>query len=287
MKKFISLSIILLLCACSGGLAWDDVKDRYSQIQDSAAGFAQDAKSFLKSDYVKLLDQLEGSVNTLKAGIGKDDTGTADSLYELAAKLDQIASLFKGNQAQQLVTIAGDAKDLVVAAYEKSGDFDSLKTKVLEGIGSVREWADDQWASVEKKERISWESVEADYEAMSEEVIEEMPSRRKVTEIELEQLNEYITGHYEDIMDGVTADNEKIAREIYSAGLQLSEYTDGVEGDTPEKVYDFGMQTMQYVIACHGGPVTLENYSFLDQVQSARKWSLSLWNELTALLKKY
>ena len=286
MKKIFTVLVIMLLCACSGKLSWDDVKDHYAELQNAADDFNDQTTVFLKNDYMSLLGKLEEYVNELESGIGADESETADALFDLAAKLDRIAGLFKGDAASQLMAIANDAKDLVKAAYEKSDQFDSLKEKLLEAIDNVKEWADDQWYSVEKKQTIVWDAVEEDYAAMAEEVIENMPSRRKVTEAELEQLNETITNNYETIRYGVTVENEDIAREIYSAGLQFSEYTENISGNTPEKVHDFGQQTMQYVIECYGGPVTLENYDFLNQVQSAKKWSLSLWNELTAILKK-
>ena len=77
-----------MLCACSAGkLKWSDVEEKYLELQNSAANIAENASSFLSSDYKSLLDKFEENINNLQSGIGKDDTAAADTIFPSANKL--------------------------------------------------------------------------------------------------------------------------------------------------------------------------------------------------------
>ena len=283
MKRILTIFIVLMLCACSGGISWNDVKDKYSDFEQNYTDYPE---SITKDDYLHLFDQLESNIELLKAGVKKDDTQIADTIYQTAVKLESFASIVNSINAVTIQDLANKTKQLVEAAYNKDKNFDDLKTTLLEEYKTVRDSDENFWSSLVKKANISWNSVEETYNSLAEETIANMQSRRTVTELELEELNNIIGAYYKNIQDGVNEDNQDKAKEIYLAGLQLSEYTEDVEGEIPEKVHDYGLQAMQYVIDCYGGPVTLENYDFVNIVEAAQKWPLSLWNELTAILKK-
>ena len=81
-------------------------------------------------------------------------------------------------------------------------------------------------------------------------------------------------------------DNEKeTANKVYAAAIQLKEYTRKLKGNTADKVYNFANQTLNYVIKSYGGEIDETDYDFLDRVTSAKKWSLSTWNEIVTLLR--
>ncbi|MBR4420915.1 MAG: hypothetical protein IKS69_00095 [Erysipelotrichaceae bacterium] len=286
MKKIMIIILTIVLCACSSALKWDDVQDRYAQLSESVENIAQDAKEFTKKDYEGLLDELSEDVQAIQTGISKDDTAAADALYETAVKLEKIAALFSNDSSAQLTLLSQAVKDLVVAAYNKSDGFEDLRNDVTDKIAAIRSWGDDMWRPIEIRPLIKWEEVKDAYDALSEEVLNNLTKKKEVTEEQLVTLKNYITDNYAKIKDGVTQENEEYAKGLYSAALQLQEYTNKMKGDAAAKVNQFATHALEFIMNAYGEPIEDETYDFLNEVDSATKWTLSLWNEIVARLQK-
>ena len=286
MKKIMIIILTIVLCACSSALKWDDVQDRYAQLSESVENIAQDATEFTKKDYEGLLDELSEDVQAIQTGISKDDTAAADALYETAVKLEKIAALFSNDSSAQLTLLSQAVKDLVVAAYNKSDGFEDLRNDVTDKIAAIRSWGDDMWRPIEIRPLIKWEEVKDAYDALSEEVLNNLTKKKEVTEEQLVTLKNYITDNYAKIKDGVTQENEEYAKGLYSAALQLQEYTNKMKGDAAAKVNQFATHALEFIMNAYGEPIEDETYDFLNEVDSATKWTLSLWNEIVARLQK-
>ena len=286
MKKIMIIILTIVLCACSSALKWDDVQDRYAQLSESVENIAQDATEFTKKDYEGLLDELSEDVQAIQTGISKDDTAAADALYETAVKLEKVAALFSNDSSAQLTLLSQAVKDLVVAAYNKSDGFEDLRNDVTDKITTIRSWGDDMWRPIEIRPLIKWEEVKDAYDALSEEVLNNLTKKKEVTEEQLVTLKNYITDNYAKIKDGVTQENEEYAKGLYSAALQLQEYTNKMKGDAAAKVNQFATHALEFIMNAYGEPIEDETYDFLNEVDSATKWTLSLWNEIVARLQK-
>ena len=286
MKKIITIILMILLCACSGTLKWDNVQEKYAELSDSVENIAANAEEFTRSDYSKLLNELSDGVEALQSGISKDDTETVDSLYETAVKLEKVAALFSNDSSAQLTLLAGAVKDLVVAAYNKTDGFEDLRNGVTEQIDTIKVWGDDMWSSVEILPLISWEDVKESYEELAKEVISGMPKKKEITEEQLATLKNFIVENYNQISKGVTEEKQGIAKELYSAAVQLQELTNKMKGDAAAKVNQFATHALEYIMNAYGVPIEDETYDFLNEVDSAAKWTLSLWNEIVARLQR-
>jgi hypothetical protein len=286
MKKIILILLTILLCSCSGSLKWEDVQDKYTEMETTVENIAETAEEFTKADYQNLLKDIELGVDALQTGIAKDDTATADALYETAIKLEKISALFSSDSSAQLELLAESVKELVVLAYNKTDGFEDLRNGIKEKLSDIGNWSDDMWTSVEKHKLIKWEDVAEDYEAFAKDVIANMTKKKEVTEDQLVTWKNYIVDHYEEISYGVTEDKQKVAQELYSAALLLQEYTNKMKGDAGPKVNAFATHAIEYIMNAYGQPIEDETYDFLNEVQSARKWTLSLWNEVVARLQR-
>ena len=142
------------------------------------------------------------------------------------------------------------------------------------------------WRPIEIRPLIKWEEVKDAYDALSEEVLNNLTKKKEVTEEQLVTLKNYITDNYAKIKDGVTQENEEYAKGLYSAALQLQEYTNKMKGDAAAKVNQFATHALEFIMNAYGEPIEDETYDFLNEVDSATKWTLSLWNEIVARLQK-
>ena len=88
-------------------------------------------------------------------------------------------------------------------------------------------------------------------------------------------------------MSGVKENNQQPAYDIYKAAYKLQAYTQNIDAESAIKVNDFAIHAMEYVQKAYGKQIDDSGYDFLDEIESAKKWPLSLWSELTALMKKY
>ena len=286
MKKIISIMLMILLCACSSSLKWEDVQDKYTEMEATVENVAEKAEEFTRKDYEGLLADIEEGVDALQTGIAKDDTATADALYETAVKLEKVSALFSSDSSAQLELLAESVKELVVLAYNKTDGFEDLRNGIKEKLSDIRGWSDDMWASVEKRKLIKWEDVMDSYEELAKDVIANMTKKKEVTEAQFADWKNFIVDNYEQIENGVTEDKQEIAQELYSAALLLQEYTNKMKGDAGPKVNAFATHAIEYVMNAYGQPIEDETYDFLNEVESARKWTLSLWNEVVARLQQ-
>ena len=113
-----------------------------------------------------------------------------------------------------------------------------------------------------------------------------MTGRREVTENELEDLNQTIVYNYELIAEGIKDANRKKANEMYKAAVVLKEYTDDIKNDNCKKVAAYADDAITFIMKLYGAEVQDDDYDFLSRVNSAAKWSLNLWNEVTTQLKR-
>ncbi len=286
MKKIMIILLTILLCACSNSLKWEDVQDKYTEMENSVVNLAEQSEEFLKKDYEVLLKDIDQNLEELQSGVSKDDTAAADALYETAIKLDKIASLFSNDSSAQLTLLAQGIKDLVVLAYEKTDGFSEMRNGIKEKVNEILNWSDEMWAPVEKRALLKWEDVAETYDEFAKEVIANMTKKKEVTEDQLVTWKNYIVDHYEEIGYGVTEDKQEVARELYSAALLLQEYTNKMKGDAGPKVNAFATHAIEYIMNAYGVPIEDETYDFLNEVESARKWTLSLWNEVVARLQR-
>ena len=277
--------MVFILCACgSKNVSWQDKAEEYAQLEDQIRESVQGTDTFLADDYIDCLDSISKDLDSLKAGLSAEDDGYAVSLYTQALKLKNAAGLFSNEEAQSILTFAQDVEDLVIAAYDKASDFSDRKEKVAEELTVFESWGSEQWTRIEKRKKLSWAEVSADYEALKETVLEELPDRRNVTEIQLEEYKDTILNNYPLIADGVTDLTRKNADVIYEAAVALYEYTYEMNSVSADRVARFAAASMDYVMRAYGEDIA-DEYDFNSCVADASKWTLSLFNELTALMK--
>ncbi|MBQ1691865.1 MAG: hypothetical protein II017_03565, partial [Erysipelotrichaceae bacterium] len=108
-------------------------------------------------------------------------------------------------------------------------------------------------------------------------------------QVAIVKLNKRIEGHKADLAEDYQTlkglyENRKKADVIYEAAVSLLHYTEGLEGEAAEKVYEFAKQAIEYVKTMYGEKIDDPAYNFPKLAGDASKWTLSLWNELIKLL---
>ena len=285
MKKILVLFLVVLLAGCSAKtLKWEDVKESYAEMENVSATVAK-PEAYLKSDYLKIFDQIKEELNSLTKGIEKDGEDNVRTLYQNAVDLEWILSEKDNDGSNTLKDLCYGLKKIVEAAYEKSDDFDTLKNSLQEQVDAIRDWNDEQWAQVEIRATLKWADVESDYEAMEEAAKEELKKPAEVTEYDLEELKDIILNNYEALTEGVTETNRSKADQIYKAAVILYEYTKELQEDSGMKVASFASQAKEYVKEAYGVKPSDPEYNFQAAATAAKKYSLSLWNEITTELK--
>ena len=288
MKKILILLCVIMLGACSAkGLSWDDVKARYDELSETVGNAADQSDVFLKDDYEKILNNALESIEELNSGVDKDGEQTAEDLFRFAEGLVKITSLFSSDSSVQLALVAGEIKELVKAAYDKSPDFEQLKEKIRNDVLEILGWSKAQWLSVEKRQTLKWEDVADDYDSLYQETIKGLKRFRDVTETDLIGLKDTILNGYELIAYGIDENNRETADEVYAAAVSLKEYTQDLKGNAAEKVNRFATQTMEFVEAVYGKTVEDPDYDFLKEVENTGKWTLSMFNEITTQMKRW
>lgn len=288
MKKILILLCVIMLGACSSkGLSWDDVKARYGELSETVENIADKSDTFLQGDYKMILNNALESIENLNSGVEKDNEQTAEDLYKIAEGLEKITSLFSSDSSRQLAFVAGEIKELVTAAYDKSPEFDQLKEKIKNDLAEIMDWSSIQWLSVEKRQTLKWEDVADDYDALYKETVKGLKKFRTVTEDDLIELKDTILNNYELIAYGVDNENRETADEIYAAAVSLKEYTEDLKGNAAEKVNRFANQAIEYVEAAYGKTVEDSDYDFLKEVENTGKWTLSMFNEITTQMKRW
>ena len=288
MKKILILLCVIMLGACSAkGLSWDDVKARYDELSETVGNAADQSDVFLKDDYEKILNNALESIEELNSGVDIDGEQTAEDLFRFAEGLVKITSLFSSDSSVQLALVAGEIKELVKAAYDKSPDFEQLKEKIRNDVLEILGWSKAQWLSVEKRQTLKWEDVADDYDSLYQDTIKGLKRFRDVTETDLIGLKDTILNGYELIAYGIDENNRETADEVYAAAVSLKEYTQDLKGNAAEKVNRFATQTMEFVEAVYGKTVEDPDYDFLKEVENTGKWTLSMFNEITTQMKRW
>lgn len=280
--------MIVLLCACSSKtIKWQDVESRYSEIETNCQSYMADAKTITRQDYQVLLNSIIDNIESFEAGIDKENEAVADTLYESACKLLNLSSYSNSIFANNLQKLSQNVKDLVIAAYDKNDSFSQLKTQITDQLNEIESWQDEDWSTVEKYPSISWQEVETVYEQLKQDTANELTARRDVDETELENIKYTILNNYEKIINGVNENNQQAAYDIYTAAYKLQAYTQDIDVDSAVKVNTFAIHAMEYVEKAYGKKIDDSGYDFLNEIESVKKWPLSLFSELTALMKKY
>ena len=291
MKKYILIliAISIILTGCSKKLTWQDVESSYNDIVNYCLKEASNIEEITKQDYTKLLTQLNEYIDSVKYSQDEENQDLLKKTYETAQYISVFASMFDGNCAQQLISLAGNAKDLVMAEYGGDSDqFAKLKESIKASINEISTWSDEQWAAVEKQAKILWESVAKTFEDIEDKVKDNLTSFSDIAETELEDLKHTIIDNYELVKDGITENNEDIAKGIYSAAVKLEQYTKKISTEKADAVWQFAKDTQSFIKSCYGkvleeSEALKMNYD--EEIAAAKKWTQSTWNEITRELK--
>lgn len=291
MKKYllILLSILFILTGCGKKTTWQDVESTYNDVTTKVNQNTKDIEVITKEDYTKLLDDLNNSVESSQYSQDEANQDLLKKSYEIAQYISAYASLFDGNCAQQLISLAGNVKDLVVSDYDGDKDqFAKLKNSVQVKISEISSWQDSQWATVEKKAKIAWESVANAFEQIEKKAKNDLTDFKDLAETELDELKHTITDNYELIKDGITSDTDAIAKKVYAAAIKLEQYTRKIDTDKADTVWKFAKDTESFIKTCYG-KVLEESEEFkadyTEEITAAKKWTQSTWNEITRELK--
>lgn len=288
MKKIFIIFTVTLLCACSSKtIKWQDVEEKYNEIETNCQSYMADEKTITKQDFTLLINNISDNIEDFQAGIIKDNEEIAQTLYENACKLLNLSSYSNSIYANSLQKFAQNVKDLVISAYDNADNFSELKTQITDQLNKIDTWQDKEWKTIEKYPSVSWSEVETIYQQLEQEVSNELTPRAKVDETELENIKYTIINNYESILSGVKENNQQPAYDIYKAAYKLQAYTQNIDAESAIKVNDFAIHAMEYVQKAYGKQIDDSGYDFLNEIESAKKWPLSLWSELTALMKKY
>ena len=282
MKKLLLIILCIAMCACSKTVTWEDVSEKFTQVQESATDPSENSEVFLAADYKKIISTIKEEI----ASLDKADEDVLLKIYGDASTLEKSVSSYSNEQSAQIKQLSDKAKELVRSYYEKGSDQTALKEELDEMFETILNWSQDEWVSIEKRKLLTWAEVESDYETLKEEAIANMTYRKDVTENELEELNQTIVDNYKLISEGITDANRDKADEMYKAAVVLKEYTKNLKTANCKKVADYADDAISYVMGLYGAEVTDEDYDFIKRAESAAKWSLNLWNEVTTQLKR-
>ena len=289
-KAIISLfSILLILTGCGNKISWQDVQETYINASEEVKDIAEKIEEITEADYQALLVELKDYVTDAEYSQDQDNQDLLKRTYKVAQYFESFASLFDGNCAQQLLSLSGAVKKLCVAVYDgKKDEFNEIKQNILEQIDEIQTWAKDQWETVEKKARLSWDSVVEQIETVEQNAKDSLTSLSKLAEAELDQYKHTIIDNYELIKDGITEETNDIAKQMYEAAIKLEAYTKKISNEESEKVKEFAKHAQSFIKQCYGKVLDEEEalvQDFADDVASAKKWTQSTWNEITKDLK--
>lgn len=290
MKKIvlITMSILILLSGCTEKIKWEDVENTYKEAEKEVKNNIN-TEVISSQDYKGLLTELNDYLEDVEFSQDQDNQDLLKRTYKAAEYIEIFASLFEGSSSEKLLLLVRDVKNLVKSVYGgEKDDFNSLKGKIQSNINEISSWADDEWSSVEKKAKLLWDDVEEEFNQVEEDAEASMIAFNKLAEYDLEELKHTIIDNYQLIKDGVTEDTNEIAKQMYSAALQLKEYTRKIYSEDADKVYEFAKHTISYIQEAYGKVLQDDEkltQSFEIDVDNATKWTQSTWNEITKELK--
>lgn len=291
MKKYILIliSLLMLLTGCQKKLTWQDVESSYNDVINYVKKQTQNIEVITKENYQDLLTNLDEYINSVEFSQDEENQNLLKKTYETAQYLSAFASLFDGNCAQQLISLAGNVKDFVIADYDGDKDqFAKLKESIQATINDIASWGDDQWSTVEKQAKILWESVEKTFVEIESKAKKDLTSFMDIAETELDDLKHVIIDNYELVKDGITESNDEIAKKMYSAAIKLEQYTRKISTDKADAVWQFAKDTESFIKSCYGKVLEgTEEFkmNYDEEIAAAKKWTQSTWNEVTRELK--
>ena len=291
MKKTVLsiIAILMLLTGCGKKIAWEDVQDFYLQAEKEVENITKDIEVITKDDYKALLIELGDYIDEVEYSKDQNNQDLLKRTYKVAQYIETFASLFDGNCAQKLLSLAINVKDLVKANYDgEKDDFNSIKANIQLEIEEISSWADEEWSTLEKKALIVWNDVKDEIETVEQEAENNLVNIGELAEYQLDELKHIIIDNYQVIANGVTEDTDAIAKEMYAAAVQLEEYADKAKCEEAEKVEEFAEHTKTYIEQCYGKVLESSEMlqeSFDNDIASAKKWTQSTWNAITRELQ--
>ena len=289
MKRLFIVLLLLSLCSCKEKpITWEDVKASYDEIVISNKDYVKGKNTYLKNDYLNLINDIKNNFTSLTNEIDKDNQEIPIKIYTDAIQLESIVNTvsIKSDELDVIKKFVVDTKNLVKAAYDKTEDFDQLKSNIEKTITQIDSWNQTDWLALEIKEYYKWDDVKEEFETLYQETKDNLKRRRNVTEAELEELKDTIIDSYEKVIYGIDKSNEKVAQDIYAAAVSLKEYTEGLKNKSALKVNKFATQAIEYIEKTLGNEIEDPEYDFLNEVESAKKWTLNLFNEVTTEMKR-
>ncbi len=286
MKKILILLLILLVAGgCASSVSWEDAKPVMEEVYQTAIKDASGYDSYSADEFKALIASVCERAESLEEGIKEDKQEEIKEIYHDNIVLRLLASESNSIESNMINQLSLAVEDMIISAYEKNGELKENKDKMHELREQIDGWNDDNWALVEKRKKLSWNEVKDEYEKLEQDTIAELKAADEVVEAELEEYKNIITDNYSAIANGVDANNKKYADLIYESAVALNEYTKDLEGEQAEKVNKLAVSAKNFVQICYGANIT-DDLDFETQVQSAKKWTLSLWNEITTLLRQ-
>ena len=288
-KLIICLCLILLISGCSKKQNWQDVEENFTNVQEEVEEIAKTAEEITQDDYQSLLQELTVNINKITYSQESDNQDVLIETYKAAQLIEVFASMFNGNCAQELIALATNSKDLVKSVYDGNETiFDDLKSKTNSEISNISTWAKDQWSTVEKRTKVLWNSVSDQITNIETEAKNNLTNFGDIAENELEDLKHTILDNYDLIKNGVTKEVDDVAKQIYNAAYKLEQYTRRLPGEEADKVWNFAKHIEAYVKQSYGkvleeGEIASDNIE--SDIEAAKKWTQSTWNEITKELK--
>ena len=279
-----------MLCGCSKPITFEDVEPVYIGTESYAKENVKKYDELFKEDYLSYVDYISENYEKAQYSSKQEDPGsTLINLYAQAVELKYLIE-DKGSDYNGLFkNLVDKTIVLVKAAYESDEAVASAKADVMNAIEAIGSIDDETWKTLEVRNYISWnETIEEEYAYIDDHYTDDMIPNKQVLESDLEKLKNIIIDGYEIIKDGIVKENHKTAKEMYDAASKLRRYTKYINGTSPDKVYYFAKYTQDYIKTRYIGFETeLEGkYDYEEEINSARKYTQSILNEICILLKQ-
>lgn len=292
MKKLLTILVaLLLLCSCgSKDQTWESVQGEYEELKQEIIKITENSDSFFKDDYLNAIDEIKELVPSIELSTEEANIERLQKIYKLSCSIETISSKFSGQAAAKINSLSRIIEALIKTTYDGTQEeLDSVRKDALSKIDEFDELTNKQWAEIEKKVLIKWDSVSTRLDELATQARSEMTDAKEVTEAELDELKNDIIEKYEEIAYGITSFNEDVADEIYADAIKLEAYARKTTSEQGRIVRYFALDTMSYVKQCYGK--VLDESEALEQeyelsIADAKKWTQSVWNYITAELKK-
>lgn len=292
MKKLLTILLaILMLCSCGKKTqTWENVQSEYDELKQETAKITENSDSFFKEDYLNAIGEIKELVAKIDLSTEEANIECLKKIYKLTCSIETISSKFSGQAAGKINSLSRIIDALIKSVYDGTQeDLDSIKKDAISKIDEFDELTNKQWAEVEKKVLIQWDTVSATLDDLAKNARSEMTDAKEVTEAELDELKNDIIEKYEGIAYGITSFNEDLAKDIYADAIKLEAYARKTTSEQGKKVRYFALDTLSYVKQCYGK--VLDESEALEQeyelsIEDAKKWTQSVWNYITAELKK-